>query len=54
MALLRLTTLLALLAFAGLSQAADNGLYLGAGVTQSEYGLDNPLDEDGFDDKDNG
>ena len=52
--MLRLTTLLAALAFAGLAQAADNGFYLGGGITQSEYGLDNPFDEDEFDDKDNG
>lgn len=52
--MLRPTILLATLAFAGLAQAADNGLYLGVGAVQSEYGLDNPLDEDDFDDKDNG
>jgi opacity protein-like surface antigen len=52
--MLRLITLLGLLAFAGLSQAADNGFYLGVGATQSEYGLDNPLDAEPFDDKDNG
>ena len=52
--MLRLTTLAGLFLAAGLAQAADNGIYLGAGVTQSEYGLDNPLDADPFDDKDNG
>ena len=52
--MLRLTILLGTFAFAGLAQAADNGFYLGAGAVQSEYGLDNPFDEDGFDDKDNG
>jgi opacity protein-like surface antigen len=50
----RLLLLLALLGFAGLSQAADNGIYLGVGAVQSEYNLDNPLDADPFDDKDNG
>jgi len=34
--------------------AADNGVYLGAGIAQSDYGLSNPLDVDPFDDKDNG
>lgn len=34
--------------------AADNGIYLGAGVAQSEYGLDNPGGAEPFDDKDNG
>jgi opacity protein-like surface antigen len=52
--MLRSTILIALLLAAPLSQAADNGIYLGAGVTQSEYGLDNPLDAEPFDDKDNG
>lgn len=52
--MLRLTTLAGLFLAAGLAQAADNGIYLGAGITQSEYGLDNPLDADPFDDKDNG
>ena len=52
--MLRLTTLFALLAFAGLSQAADNGLYLGVGATQSEYGMYNPDDFEPFDDKDTG
>lgn len=52
--MLRLTLLTAFLLAAPLSQAADNGIYLGAGITQSEYGLDNPLDAEPFDDKDNG
>jgi opacity protein-like surface antigen len=50
----RLVTLFALLCFAGMSQAADNGIYLGVGAVQSEYDLDNPLDAEPFDDKDNG
>ncbi len=52
--MLRLTILLGMLAFTGLSQAADNGLYLGVGATQSDFGLDNPDDVEPFDDKDNG
>ena len=36
------------------AQAADNGFYLGAGYTQSEYGLDNPADAQPFDDSDSG
>jgi opacity protein-like surface antigen len=52
--MLRTTLLTALLLAAPLSRAADNGIYLGAGITQSEYGLDNPLDAEPFDDKDNG
>ena len=43
--MLRLISLAALLlAFAPLSQAADNGIYLGVGYAQSEYGLDDPGD----------
>lgn len=37
-----------------LAAAADNGVYLGVGVTQSEYGLENPGDAQPFDDEDNG
>jgi hypothetical protein len=44
---------LALLALAPLAQAADNGIYLGAGYVQSEYGFDDPGDVD-FDDEDGG
>ncbi|MGH8249712.1 MAG: outer membrane beta-barrel protein [Steroidobacteraceae bacterium] len=36
------------------SDAADNGVYLGAGYAQSEYDLDNPLDAEPFDDEDGG
>lgn len=50
----RITLLAALLAFVPLSRAADNGFYLGAGYAQSDYGLDNPLDVDDFDDEDGG
>jgi opacity protein-like surface antigen len=42
-----------LLAAAPLAQAADNGIYLGAGYAQSDYGLDDP-DLAGFDDEDGG
>ena len=52
--MLRLTLLTALLLAAPLSQAADNGIYLGAGVTQSDYGFENPQDFSPFDDEDNG
>lgn len=53
--MLRHITLTALLlAIAPLSQAADNGIYIGAGYAQSDYGLSNPSDFDGFDDEDSG
>jgi len=52
--MLRISLFTALVIAAPVSQAADNGIYLGAGITQSEYGLDNPLDAEPFDDKDNG
>jgi opacity protein-like surface antigen len=42
-----------LLVIAPLAQAADNGIYLGAGYVQSDYGLDDP-DLAGFDDEDGG
>lgn len=41
------------LAIAPLAQAADNGIYIGAGYVQSDYGLDDP-DLAGFDDEDSG
>jgi opacity protein-like surface antigen len=34
--------------------AADNGFYFGGGLAYSEFGLDNPLDAQPFDDNDNG
>lgn len=52
--MLRTTTLIGLCLVAGLSQAADNGVYLGAGVLQSQYGLSNPGDLEPFDDEDTG
>jgi opacity protein-like surface antigen len=50
----RTTALAALLLAAPLAQAADNGFYVGAGVTQSDYGLSNPNNAEPFDDKDGG
>jgi Outer membrane protein beta-barrel domain len=53
--MLRQLSLIALLAGAApFAQAADNGFYLGAGYSQSDYGLDNPADFAGFDDEDSG
>ncbi len=53
--MLRLISLAALLlAVAPLSQAADNGIYLGAGYAQSDYGLSDPGDIEDFDDEDGG
>jgi opacity protein-like surface antigen len=49
---LMLTAVLA--ALAPIAYAADNGVYLGAGITQSDYGLVNALDSDEFDDEDSG
>ena len=43
-----------LFAIVPLAQAADNGFYLGAGYTQSEFGLSNPADAQPFDDSDSG
>ncbi|MGH8204292.1 MAG: porin family protein [Steroidobacteraceae bacterium] len=42
-----------LLGLAPLAQAADNGIYLGAGYVQSDYGLEDPNIGD-FDDEDSG
>ncbi len=52
--MLRCLTLIGLCFVAGLSQAADNGIYVGAGVVQSEYGLANPGAALPFDDQSNG
>ena len=52
--MLRISTLALLLLAAPLSQAADNGVYFGVGVAQSEYGLDNPGNAQPFDDGDDG
>ncbi|MGQ0383221.1 MAG: outer membrane beta-barrel protein [Gammaproteobacteria bacterium] len=40
--------------FSAIATAADNGVYIGAGALQSEYGLENPGDAQPFDDGDNG
>lgn len=40
--------------FSALAGAADNGFYVGAGATRSDYGLSNPDGDEPFDDKDNG
>jgi opacity protein-like surface antigen len=52
--MVRIAAALALCSLTSLSQAADNGFYLGAGITQSEYGLTNPINATPFDDEDNG
>src|SRR6202008_1646537 len=49
-----LTALAGLLLAAPLAWSADKGFYLGAGISQSEYGLDNPDAAQPFDDKDHG
>jgi opacity protein-like surface antigen len=52
---MRKVVFLALLGgISGHALAADNGVYLGAGVTQSDYGLANALNSDEFDDEDSG
>ena len=50
----RFTLLILGCCFSSLAAAADNGIYLGAGVTQSDYGLANPQNFSPFDDEDNG
>ena len=50
----RISTLLALCCVTSLAQAADNGFYLGAGATQSDYGLANPGAAQPFDDSNSG
>ena len=52
--MLRIIVLAGLLFVTSLAQAADNGFYLGAGATQSDYGLSNPGSLQPFDDQDNG
>ena len=51
--ILRIAVVAGLVALAPLAQAADNGIYIGAGYVQSDYGLDDP-DIAGFDDEDGG
>jgi hypothetical protein len=50
----RIVTFIVSCCVASLAQAADNGIYLGAGVTQSDYGLTNPGAALPFDDQANG
>ena len=50
----RFFTLIGLCCVASLAQAADNGIYVGGGIVQSEYGLENPLDAQPFDDETSG
>lgn len=52
--MLRFITLVGLYFVAGMAQAADNGFYLGAGATQSDYGLSNPGAALPFDDNTSG
>ncbi|MEX1994800.1 MAG: outer membrane beta-barrel protein [Steroidobacteraceae bacterium] len=52
--MLRGTLLVLGCCFSAIAAAADNGIYLGAGVSRSEYGLENPADAQPFDDKDDG
>ena len=52
--MLRIITLLGLCCVASLAQAADNGIYLGGGITQTDYGLANPGGGLPFDDETNG
>lgn len=50
----KLSAIALLCGLAPLSQAADNGFYLGAGYAQSDYGLPDPGNLTGFDDEDGG
>jgi opacity protein-like surface antigen len=50
----QLTIAAALAAAAPLAGAADNGVYLGVGYAQSDYGFSNPTDNTEFDDEDSG
>ncbi len=52
--MLRFITVLGLCCAASLAQAADNGIYVGAGAVQSEYGLANPGAALPFDDSTSG
>ncbi len=52
--MLRIITLIGLCFIATLAQAADNGFYAGAGLTQSDYGLANPGRGSPFDDETHG
>lgn len=50
----RFMTLIGLCCVASFAQAADNGVYLGAGIAQSDYGLANPGGAQPFDDETDG
>ena len=52
--MIRRTALALVVMIPGLATAADNGVYLGAGLTHSDFGLDNPAGFSPFDDRDNG
>jgi Outer membrane protein beta-barrel domain len=52
--MLRLIALAGFLLVTSLAQAADNGFYIGAGATESDYGLSNPDAASPFDDSTNG
>ena len=52
--MIRRTALALVVMIPGLAAAADNGVYLGAGLTHSDFGLDNPAGFSPFDDKDTG
>jgi opacity protein-like surface antigen len=50
----KIILLASLVAVAPLAQAADNGIYLGAGYSTTDYDLDNPGNLQPFDDTDSG
>ena len=52
--MLRIATLTGLLLVSPLAWSADNGFYLGAGATQSDYGFSNPGAAQPFDDSTSG
>ena len=52
--MLRITTLIGLCLVATFAQAADNGIYLGAGITKSDYGFSNSGGSSPFDDETSG
>ncbi len=52
--MVRRTLLLLSCCVPGIAAAADNGLYLGAGVTRTNYGFENSLDTNPFDNDDHG
>ncbi len=52
--MLRFTAFLGLCCAASIAQAADNGFYLGAGATQTDYGFSNPGGAQPFDNQTSG